>query len=92
MANATLTITVGPEHLTVSLSRGVGRSATKTIPFSRDLDTVLIAALDSFLKRNRIDPLSLQVVAVRGAVDKFSSVYRIVKAWQQAVQSISGAR
>ena len=85
-----LTITVSSqEHLTVSLFRDRNRVDTMMISVGRDLDTVLIATLDSFLKRNRIEPLSLRAVKVSGAIDKFSSVYRIVKAWQQAVQCVS---
>ena len=89
MADVKLMIAVGQKHLIVLLFRGTSCSDKITMPFSHDLDTMLIMTLDSFLKRNRINPLTLRAVTVRGAIDKFSSVYRIVKTWQNAVRNAS---
>jgi len=49
---------------------------------------VLITSVDKFLKKNRINALSLKTVRVDGRVDQNSSAYKIaltfIKAWKEA--------
>ncbi len=77
---------VDDRYLRLVLLHGGARIGQITMAVDRNLDTVLIAAIDKFLKRNRIPKSSLTVVRAAGAIDKFSSVYRIVKACQLAFQ------
>ena len=85
----TLTIRIiDDRHLRLVLSRGRTHIGQAAVAVDRNLDTVLIAAIDKFLKRNRIPKSSLTTVKAVGAIDKFSSVYRIVKAYQLAFQSV----
>lgn len=54
--------------------------------FSINLDTLLIEAVDKFLKKNRIELLSLHRITITGDVDKNSSAYTVVKTWISAVK------
>ncbi len=86
MGNILMIRVVDDRHLRLILSRGGIRIGQTVVAVDRNLDTVLIAAIDKFLKRNRIPKSSLTMIKVAGAIDKFSSVYRIVKAYQLAFQ------
>lgn len=79
---------VDDRHLRLVISHGRAHIGQVAVAVDRDLDTVLIAAIDKFLKRNRIPKSSLTMVKTAGAIDKFGSVYRIVKACQLAFQCV----
>ncbi len=57
--------------------------------FKADLDTVLIDTVDKFLKKNRINLLSLNRITIAGDIDKHSSAYTVVKTWISAVKGIN---
>jgi hypothetical protein len=54
--------------------------------FNRNLDTLLVWSVDKFLKKNKIDGLSLTSIEVRGDVDKNSSLYRILGVFKSTVE------
>lgn len=60
----------------------------KEFGFERDLDTALIEKVDKLLKRNRIDPPSLQHVSIRGDIDKNTVAYTIARTWVVAWEAI----
>ncbi|MDP2648106.1 MAG: hypothetical protein Q8P35_02610 [Candidatus Yanofskybacteria bacterium] len=62
---------------------------TLDFSFSINLDTLLIETVDKFLKKNRIEPLSLHRITVAGDVDKNSSAYTVVKTWISAVEGFN---
>ena len=64
--------------------------------FDKNLDTLLIDSIDKFLKRNKIDILSLKTVQIKGfggqGIDKNSSLYKMVRTWLSAVRFVQKAR
>ena len=60
---------------------------TLTFKFEANLDSVLIAAVDKIIKRNRIETLSLKTVKVSGKVDKGSSAYKIAQTFIEAIKA-----
>ena len=74
----------------IGLELKQGRVSIDTLDFSfqGNLDDVLITSVDKFLKKNRINALSLKTVRVDGRVDQNSSAYKIaltfIKAWKEA--------
>lgn len=88
MANYTLTIGyVPPATLDIKLSQGGKVLDTVQEAFDKNADTVLLTTVDKFLKRNRIDPLSISTVEVDERIDKNSSLYKIVRTFQIAFQA-----
>lgn len=75
-----ITITFKPDrHVRVALD--VGKESVGHVDFSFDnnLETLLIDTIDKLLKKNRIDPSSLNKVRIGGVVDKNSLAYRIAR-------------
>ena len=60
---------------------------TLTFNFEANLDSVLIVGVDKILKRNRIDTSSLKIIKTTGKVDKFSSAYKIVQTFIEAIKA-----
>ncbi len=60
---------------------------TLTFNFDANLDSVLISAVDKIIKRNKIDTLSLKTIKAAGKVDKFSSAYKIVQTFIEAIKA-----
>ena len=60
---------------------------TLTFEFESNLDSVLIAAVDKILKRNRIDTSSLKTVKATGEVSKDSSAYKIAQTFIEAIKA-----
>jgi hypothetical protein len=60
---------------------------TLTFEFEANLDSVLIAAVDKILKRNRIDTSSLKTIKVSGNVEKSSSAYKIAQTFIEAIKA-----
>lgn len=79
------------KNITLELKRSRTTVDTVDFSFDKNLDTLLIVSIDKFLKRNRIDILSLKSVRIDENIDKVSSLYKIVKAYQAAVNSIRKA-
>lgn len=73
--------------LTVDLIIKGKAAKSAEISISGHLDEVLIPALDTFLRNNRIDPLALGGVTIQaGRVIRNSSAYRIVHTWAAALR------
>jgi len=68
---------------------------TLTFEFEANLDTVLIAAVDKILERNRIETLSLKMVKVMVSAkggsasggEKSSSAYKIAQTFIEAIKA-----
>ncbi|MEK7121742.1 MAG: hypothetical protein AAB857_03475 [Patescibacteria group bacterium] len=60
---------------------------TLAFEFEANLDSVLIAAVDKIMKRNKIETLSLKTVKVSGKVNKESSAYKIAQTFIEAIKS-----
>lgn len=58
-----------------------------TIPYNLHLDSILIASVDKFLKKNNIEPESLNNVKVKGKSSPTSSSHRIVSTFVKALKS-----
>jgi len=58
-----------------------------TFNFESNLDSVLIAAVDKIMKRNRIETLSLKTVKVAGNIEKSSSAYMIAQTFIEAIKA-----
>ena len=58
-----------------------------TVTLDIHFDTVLVTAVDKLLKRNRIDPLFLNIIVVEGEVDDSSVAYHIALAVASALKS-----
>ena len=75
-----ITVTFKPDHH-VRVSLDVGKDGVGHVDFSFDnnLETLLIDTIDKLLKKNRIDPSSLNKVRIGGVIDKNSLAYRIAR-------------
>lgn len=75
-----IVVTFRPNYQ-VSVSLGVGKKSLGHVDFSFDnnLETLLIDTIDKLLKKNRIDPSSLNKVRIGGVIDKKSLAYRIAR-------------
>ena len=71
---------------TITLTLRLGKTVVDTVDFGFDktLDTTIVESVDKFLKRNKIEPLALSEVKVKGNVDKDSSSCRIVDTFHGA--------
>ena len=76
-----------PDHR-VSVALDVGKEPLGAVDFLFDnnLETLLIAAIDKLLKKNRIDPSSLNKVKIGGVIDKNSLAYRIARTVVRAIE------
>jgi hypothetical protein len=77
-----------PNTLRLRLLRGKKILDTVDFGFDKNLDTVLLVSIDNLLKRNKIDIPSLKTIEVASDIDKNSSLYKIVKTWIAAVNTI----
>lgn len=77
----------GYKRLRVVLSRRGRELDRLDIAFHANLDTLLLEAVDTILKRNRIDKSSFFSCSVGGIIDKASSAYKIAKIWVAAIQA-----
>ncbi|MEK7195062.1 MAG: hypothetical protein AAB667_02305 [Patescibacteria group bacterium] len=75
-----ISIIFEPDHH-VLVVLGIGKEAVGHVDFSFDnnLETLLIDTIDKLLKKNRIDPSSLNKVQIGGVIDKNSLAYRIAR-------------
>ncbi len=71
----------------LQLKRGRVLTDTLAFEFEANLDSVLIAAVDKIMKRNKIETLSLKTVKVSGKVNKESSAYKIAQTFIEAIKS-----
>ena len=78
----------GERELEVALMDGDRQVDAVDFGFDKNLDTLLIDSIDKFLKRNKIDPLSIQSVQVSPDIDKNSSLYKIVRTFQSALETL----
>lgn len=76
------------QNVTLTLQRGKTVVDAVDFVFDKNLDTVLIESIDKFLKRNKIDVLSLKDVRISRSIDKVSSLYKIIKTWRMAIQEL----
>lgn len=74
--------------LRLKLKEGKQVLDTVDFAFDKNVDTLLIGSIDKFLKRNKIDILSLKTVNVSGDIDKNSSLYKVIQTWIAAVKTI----
>lgn len=80
-------ITFKPNHhVSVSLAAGNMRLGHVDFSFDNNLETLLIATIDKLLKKNRIDPSSLNKVKIGGVIDKKSLAYRIARTIVRAME------
>lgn len=77
-----------PEYKKVALHLTKGKEDLGIVDFSFDknLDTLLIDHIDKLLKRNKIDAMCLNAVKIDSSLDKNTSLYKVVKAWQIAFE------
>lgn len=82
-----ISISFNPDHQ-VSVALDAGKDRLGHVDFSVDnnLETLLIDAIDKLLKKNRIDPSSLNKVRIGGVVDKNSLAYRIARTVVRAMK------
>ena len=71
----------------LQLKRGRVLTDSLTFDFEANLDSVLIAAVDKILKRNRIDTSSLKTIKVAGNIEKSSSAYKIAQTFIEAIKA-----
>ena len=76
----------GRHQLRLKLSQNGGVLDTLDFSFQGDLDTVLLEGVDKFLKKNRIDLLTLGDISVTGDIDEESSAYKVAHTWIAAVK------
>lgn len=84
-----LRITIKAERiLEMSLRRGKAVIAAVDFSFDKYVDTLLIESIDKFLKENRIEPMRIDTVRVVGAIDKNSSLYKILQAFVRGFSAV----
>ncbi|HAU07399.1 MAG: hypothetical protein UW46_C0005G0005 [Candidatus Yanofskybacteria bacterium GW2011_GWF1_44_227] len=76
-----------PHKVIVYLKEESGTVDFVEIVADHKFDHVLIGAVDKFLKKNKINPLSLKEVKVGGHIDKNSSSHKMVLAFVSALNS-----
>ena len=74
----------GTENYSLQLKKGRLIIAKGELSVKGYLDAELIKTVDKFLKENRINPLSLNKVLVKGLNDKTSSKQRIISTFAVA--------
>lgn len=73
-------------HVSVALDSGKESLGHVDFSFDNNLETLLIATIDKLLKKNRIDPSSLNKVRIGGVIDKNSLAYRIARTVVRALE------
>ena len=82
-----ISITFKPDHhVLVALDAGKDSLGHVDFSFDNNLETLLIETIDKLLKKNRIDPSSLNKVRIGGVIDKNSLAYRIARTVVRAME------
>ncbi len=94
MANIVLIIKFVKDsrNIDLSLIRDENLLETVKVGVGRCLDHCLIEGIDNLLKRNRIEPLSLNRVRLVGHIDNNSSSHKIATAFLRAINISKMAR
>jgi len=89
---------LGGNKIAVNLKSGRQSIETVDFEFDKNLDTLLIDSIDKILKRNKIEISSLKSVKLKEKgtfgtfelqkVDKNSSLYKIVRSFQEALKNL----
>jgi hypothetical protein len=79
---------LGEKKIQVLLKEGRAVMDTVDFEFDKNVDTLLLESVDKILKRNKIDITSLKNVRLVGDIDKNSSLYKIVKSFESAVDNL----
>jgi len=74
-----LVIIQNQNNLTINLKQGKKTIDHESLTIARNLDTLLIIALDNILSRNTIDKLLLRVLRIQGKVREKTVSGMIIK-------------
>lgn len=69
---------------------GFGVIKSGQYDINTDFDTLLVTSIDKFLKKNRISPLSLSKIVVKGASNKTSTSRKIAEVVASAIKISNG--